>query len=49
VQRDNPHGTLLQWVDGACALDKSDRGLGHHPDVPRNCFKHGDKAVNTNS
>jgi hypothetical protein len=39
VQQNNPHGTLLRWVDGACALDKSDRGLGRHPDVPRNCFK----------
>jgi len=39
VQLGNPHGTLLQWVDGACALDKSDRGLGHHPNVPGNCFK----------
>ncbi len=38
VQADNPHGTLLQWVDGSCALDKSERGLGHHPDVPRDCF-----------
>jgi len=39
VQQANPQGTLLQWVDEACALDKSDRGLGHHPDVPRDCFK----------
>jgi polyferredoxin len=38
VQAGNPHGTLLQWVDGACALDKSDRGLGHRPDVPGDCF-----------
>jgi polyferredoxin len=45
IQIDNPHGTLLQWVDGACALDKSDRGLGHHPDIPANCFKH---PANTN-
>jgi polyferredoxin len=46
VQQSNPHGTLLQWVDGACALDKSDRGLGHHPDIPKHCFKHdGKKSV----
>ncbi|MBS1146953.1 MAG: iron-sulfur cluster-binding protein [Proteobacteria bacterium] len=45
VQQSNPHGTLLQWVDGACALDKSDRGLGHHPDIPKHCFKHDGKKT----
>ncbi len=49
VQQNNPHGTLLQWVGGACALDKSDRGLGHHPDVPRDCFKRDAKAVSTDA
>jgi len=49
VQINNPHGTLLQWVDDACALDKSDRGLGHHPDVPRNCFKHPGTPAKTDT
>lgn len=38
VQSDNPHGTLLRWVEGRCALDKADRGLGRHPQVPGDCF-----------
>lgn len=38
VQADTAQGSLLQWVDGACALDKSARGLGHRPSVPHDCF-----------
>ncbi len=45
VQQANPHGTLLQWVDGACALDKSERGLGHRPHIPKHCFRHDAKVV----
>ncbi len=41
VQANNPHGSLLQWVDNACALDKSDRGFGHRPAVPGGCFDSG--------
>ena len=49
VQQGNPYGTLLQWVDGACALDKSGRGLGHHPAVPKDCFTHPVKTENTDA
>ena len=45
VQQGNPQGTLLQWIDGACALDKSGRGLGHHPDVPEGCFERAASGV----
>jgi len=38
VQQDHPSGSLLQWVDGACALHKSGRGLGRNPQVPGGCF-----------
>ena len=41
VQADNPHGALLQWVDNACALDKSDRDFGRRPVVPERCFDSG--------
>lgn len=41
VQADDPHGALLQWVDNACALDKSDRDFGHRPAVPERCFDLG--------
>ena len=41
VQADNPHGALLQWVDNACALDKSDRDFGRRPAVPERCFDSG--------
>lgn len=30
---------LLQWVQGACALDTSAREFGHHPPVPKNCYR----------
>ena len=30
---------LLQWVQGACALDVSSREFGHHPAIPRNCYR----------
>lgn len=43
VQAANPHGSLLQWVDGACALDKSDRDFGRRPHVPGGCFDSRDK------
>lgn len=39
VQHGNPEGSLLQWVEGACALDKSDRDFGHRPPTPeKGCF-----------
>lgn len=38
VQADNPDGSLLQWVNDACALDKSDRDFGRRPAVPGHCF-----------
>lgn len=41
VQANYPHGSLLQWVEDACALDKSDRDFGHRPVVPGGCFKAG--------
>jgi ferredoxin-type protein NapH len=47
VQINNPHGSLLQWVDGGCALDKSDRGLGHRPAIPRDCYKQSGTPANT--
>ncbi len=47
VQAHNPQGMLLQWVGGGCALDKSGRGLGHHPDIPPNCFKPSGTQANT--
>lgn len=30
---------LLQWVQGACALDVSDRDFGHRPSISVDCFK----------
>jgi ferredoxin-type protein NapH len=30
---------LLQWVQGPCALDVSDRDFGRQPEVPGGCFK----------
>ena len=41
VQANNPQGSLLQWVNNACALDKSDRDFGHRPAVPGDCFDAG--------
>ncbi len=41
VQADNPHGSLLEWVDGACALNVSDQGFGRKPRVPEDCFTTG--------
>ena len=41
VQQNNPQGSLLQWVDNACALDKSDRDFGRRPVVPERCFDSG--------
>ena len=38
VQADTPQGSLLQWVQGECALDKSARGFGHHIDIPAHCY-----------
>ncbi len=38
VQAGNPQGTLLQWVDQECALDKSARDFGHHEITPPHCF-----------
>jgi len=38
VQKDNPQGTLLKWVQQDCALDKSARDFGHHIDIPGHCF-----------
>lgn len=38
VQRGNPQGSLLQWVQGDCALDKSARDFGQHPPSPGHCF-----------
>lgn len=39
VQADNPEGSLLQWVDQACAREVSDRDFGRKPDVPTDCFR----------
>jgi polyferredoxin len=39
VQKDNPQGALLKWVDEACALDVSDRDFGRRPVVPVDCFR----------
>jgi polyferredoxin len=39
VQAQNPHGTLLKWVKQECALDKSARDFGHHPNIPAYCFE----------
>ncbi len=30
---------LLQWVQGACALDVSDRDFGRKPEISSDCFK----------
>ncbi len=39
VQRDNPDGPLLQWVQGQCSLDVSDRDFGRHPQTPADCYR----------
>ncbi len=39
VQRDNPEGSLLQWVQGPCSLDVSDRDFGRHPHTPADCYR----------
>lgn len=39
VQAASPRGSLLQWVDQACALDVSDRDFGRDPRVPPECFR----------
>lgn len=31
--------SLLQWVEGACALDVSARDFGHRPELPPNCYR----------
>lgn len=39
VQADNPQGSLLQWVSGACALDVSERDFGRKYDCDDpDCF-----------
>ncbi len=39
VQADNPQGSLLQWVSGACARDVSDRDFGRkYVCYDANCF-----------
>jgi polyferredoxin len=38
VQRNDPRGTLLKWVQDECALDKSARDFGHHAKIPARCF-----------
>ena len=38
VQADNPQGSLLEWVDGKCALDVSAHDFGRKPRVPGDCF-----------
>jgi len=48
VQKDNPQGTLLKWVQQDCALDKSARDFGHHIDIPGHCFG-GDKVKDKSS
>ncbi|MFQ5644729.1 MAG: 4Fe-4S binding protein [Thiogranum sp.] len=32
--------SLLQMVEGQCALDVSERGFGRRPEVPAGCFRH---------
>lgn len=39
VQRDNPQGSLLQWVEAECALDVSDRDFGRKPGIGEGCFR----------
>ena len=39
VQKDNPQGALLKWVDETCALDVSDRDFGRRPVLPVDCFR----------
>lgn len=41
VQINNPNGTLLQWVKGECALDKSVRDFGRHDETPAHCYEPG--------
>jgi polyferredoxin len=38
VQTGQRDGGLLQWVQGACALDVSDRDFGRHPEAVHDCF-----------
>lgn len=45
VQADNPAGSLLQWVDGDCALEVSAHDFGRKPEVPADCFTRSDKAA----
>jgi len=45
VQRDNPEGSLLKWLDGDCALDVSARDFGRRPEVPADCFTRNHKAA----
>ncbi|MEF8792952.1 4Fe-4S binding protein [Thiohalorhabdus sp.] len=45
VQANNPAGSLLQWVDGDCALDVSDHDFGRKPEVPADCFTRIDKTA----
>ncbi len=39
VQRDNPRGSLLRWVQDECALDKSARDFGHADAIPLHCYE----------
>lgn len=39
VQADDPEGSLLQWVQGECALDVSERDFGRRPTVRGDCFE----------
>ncbi|HEX9628124.1 MAG TPA: 4Fe-4S binding protein [Acidiferrobacterales bacterium] len=41
VQGAHGRASLLQYVSGDCALDKSERDFGYRPPVPSNCFSDG--------
>jgi polyferredoxin len=43
VQINNPNGSLLKWVEGECALDKSARDFGNHDEIPAHCYESGKK------
>jgi polyferredoxin len=44
VQGAHGRASLLQYVSGDCALDKSERDFGYRPSVPSNCFDERHKS-----
>ena len=49
VQENQSQQSLLKMLDKQCALDVSDRGLGHKPKIPTDCFKNKKQKDNPKS